>query len=931
MMYPFNDTDLPLEDRLDDVMGRLTLEEKISLIPTNQQAVERLGINAYQVGGEAAHGIAWVGEATVFPQPIGLACTWNKDLMVRIGDAIGDEARGYYKKLGEKGGLTLWAPTVDMERDPRWGRTEEAYGEDPYLTGEMTTALVSGMQGEDPFYLKMAATLKHFFANNNEERRGEFSASVDPRNMREYYWMAFKPAIEQGKACCIMTAYNAVNGVPCIASSIVKDVVKGQWHLPGFVVSDAADFSQTVTMHRYCEDYAQAAAAAIRNGVDCLTDEPELIKRSVAEALEQGLLSEHDIDAAVRNILRIRFRLGQFDARGGNPYSNISEEAICAPQHAALSLEAAKESIVLLKNDGGMLPLCSSAIDDVAVIGPLADVVYTDWYSGTLPYRVTPLEGIKAKLPGKSVHFEEGCDVIALQDTESGMYVCADTDGTLRVLEKEDVDGAALFDMTDWGWGNFTLKAKANGKYVNAADKIAADKAEIRSWFIDEAFNFELKGDSCYAIRAWNGQYVSTDDDNIVVLANEPHLFNKKVIKDGIAAAKCTAAKAGTVIFFAGNNPYINGKEDHDRPDITLPPAQERMLKEVYKINSNLALAVISSYPVAINWADENVPAILYSSHGGQELGNAVADVLFGGYNPAGRLNMTWYRCAEQLPPITDYDIIKGGRTYMYFEGRPLYPFGHGLSYTEFEYSGLKLSSKMLKDGESIGISVDVKNCGAIDGDEVVQLYIASQRSRVKRPIRELKAFERIHLSAGESKTVRFTLASKDIMFWDVTRHKFCLETGSYDVMIGSSSACVRTSCTIEVKGEKIPPRNLALQTMAEDYDDYYNITLGEGKNKATCVIAGEGQSWIAFKNADVSAQAFHASVAGINADSKIEIRIDSPYGKLIGQWAADDSFSNASWQLVSCNIEKTRGLFDVYLVFNSPIKIEWFNISSLL
>lgn len=932
--YPFQDPNLPLEDRVEDLISRLTLDEKISLIPTRQAAVPRLGISEYSVGGEAAHGIAWVGEATVFPQPIGLACTWDKALLQKIGSAIGDEARGYYKKRGKKGGLTLWAPTVDMERDPRWGRTEEAYGEDPCLTGQLTTALIKGMQGSHPFYLKMAATLKHFFANNNEDGRCVFSASIDPRNMREYYWNAFKPSIVNAHTCCIMTAYNAINGVPCIVNPIVENVVKKQWGLSGFVVSDAADFRQTVESHHYFSTYAQTAAAALKSGVDCLTDDPELIKEALKEALDQGLLCEEDIDKALKNIFRIRFRLGQFDPDELNPYSKLSEDEICSPDHAVLAQQAAKESIVLLRNRHKLLPLMEDKLNRVAVIGPLADVVYTDWYSGTLPYKITPLDAIKSRLPDKVICFAEGCDRIVIKSAATGKY--------LRVSDKitgemsadgTAIDDSVIFDITDWGWGNFTLRSGYNRKYVNAQGALAASKDEIRSWFIDEALNFIDLGDGTYNIRLWDGKYVSVSGDALAAV-DEPDInaaFEIEVIEDGLKKAEDIAASCDAAIVFVGNNPYINGKEDHDRPDIVLAPAQERLLKAVYKVNPKTIMFIIASYPIAVNWADENIPAILYSSHGGQELGNAVASVLFGDYNPAGRLNMTWYKSVDQLPPITDYDIIKGKRTYMYFDGEPLYPFGHGLSYTEFEYSDLRLSADKVECGQSAVISTCIKNIGYMAGDEVVQLYVSARHSRVKRPIKELKAFERIHLEPGQSQTVTFVLPVDDLAFWDVTRGKFCVEAGSYDIMVGNSSADIRLKAVLGVKGEVIPPRDLTAMTKAENYDDYSGVWLDECSEGGNCVSSAVNGSWISFKDVDLrnDISGFEARLAN-DSDSggAIEIRLDQPDGPVIGTCFVPCADERPTWVTATGRIAEVDGIRDVYIRFKGRLALAWFRLT---
>lgn len=932
--YPFQNPDLPLEDRIEDLISRLTLEEKISLLPTEQAAIERLGIPEYSVGGEAAHGVAWVGEATVFPQPIGLACTWDKILLHRIGDVIGTEARAYYKKLGSKGGLTLWAPTVDMARDPRWGRTEEAYGEDPCLAGELTSYLIKGMQGDHPFYLKMGATLKHFFANNNEYERGTFSASIDPRNMNEYYFNAFKPSIVNVGTRCIMTAYNAVNGTPCIVMPILNDIVKDEWGLPGFIVTDAADFSQTVTMHKYYSSHYETAAAALKNGVDCITDEPELVMESVREAISKGLLEETDIDNALRNIFRVRFQLGQFDPPSRNPYTSISETDLCLPEHRLLSKEAANKSVVLLKNENGILPIDKNTIDSVAVIGPLGDVVYTDWYSGTLPYKITPFEGIDRKMGNKNVTFAEGCDCIALKAVDNGKYISVrgNNDNVLRA-EGNVIDKNELFDITDWGWGNFTLKSHANDKFVNGGEILTASKEEVRSWFIEEAFNIIPKEDE-YILKMWDGKYVAICDEDYTLCGVESDedasRFELELLTDGMDEAVSIARDADLSIVFVGNNPYINGKENYDRPDIILPPAQENLLEAVYEVNPNTIMVVVGSYPFAINWADENIPAILYTSHAGQEIGSALADIIFGDYSPAGRLNMTWYKSVEQIPPITDYDIIKGKRTYMYFDDEPLYSFGYGLTYTDFSYENLKITPKTVKSDEEVEIAFYVKNIGNRDSDEVVQLYITACDSRVKRPIKELKRFERIHLRAGEIKMVKFTLQAEELAFWDVTREKFCVETGKYDILIGASSEDIRLKETIEVVGETIPSRDLTQLTKAKNYDDYSfgHIILDEGEEWETCVVARDDRAWIAFKDVEFSSEVskFEARVLNIEHDGLLQIVLDNLDGDVMGECKVPCNGEQATWRTISCDLDKNiSGIHDIFIKLNAAFNLMWF------
>ncbi|WP_026486914.1 glycoside hydrolase family 3 C-terminal domain-containing protein [Caldanaerobius polysaccharolyticus] len=935
MDFPFRDPGLPLDVRVNDLISRLTLDEKIHLIPTRQAAIERLGIKEYHVGGEAAHGlVSRSGAATVFPQPIGLACTWDPELMRQIGSAMGDEARVYYKRDGEKGGLTLWAPTIDMARDPRWGRTEEAYGEDPYLTGKMSAAFVKGLQGDHPFYLKAVATPKHFYGNNNEKNRLWSSSSIDPRNKKEYYLKAFKPAFVEGGAYSLMTAYNAVNGTPCIVNPEVQKIVKEEWGCKGFIVCDGGDMSQTVEYHNYYKTHAETVANAIKNGVDVMTDDPELVVKSIKEALERGLLSEEDLDKALRNILRVRFKLGQFDLKDINPYASIPESVLCSREHAALSLKAAREAIVLLKNENNTLPLSKDKIRKVAVIGPLGDVVYRDWYTGIHPYRITPLQGIKNKLPDRTVVYVDGSDKITLLSLTNHRYISVDKERGLLIANKTEAGERETFTLTDWGWGSFTLKSHANGKYVTTDDKdIMASAEDIWGWYVREIFNFNLEDDGSYTLRTWNGRYVAvSDEDNRLRVSEKAEVaydakFKVNVVMNGIDKAVAAAKESDVAIVFVGNHPLINGKEEIDRPDITLAPAQENLVKAVYNANPNTVLVIVGSYPMAVNWANNHIPAILYTAHGSQELGNAIADVLFGDYSPAGRLNMTWYRSIDQLPDIMDYDIIKGKRTYMYFDGEPLYPFGHGLTYTDFRYSDLKLNPDHVGAEGKVTVSVKVENIGSVASDEVVQMYVSAVASRVKRPIKELKGFKRIHLLPGQSQVVRFLLPVSDLAFWDVTRDKFCVESGCYKIMVGRSSADIKLWGTLVVDGETIPHRDLTKITRAENYDDYFGILLDECKEGGTCISHIDDGDWIMFDDVDFGSgvSCFEVRVSSDTEGGVIGLRLDDVDGTVVGICAVPGTGNGQSWTTVKCPVTGAKGIHRVYLKFTGKFKISWF------
>lgn len=961
--YPFQNTSLPLEERVNDLVSRFTLEEKVELMIQYQAAVERLGVKAYKHGTEAAHGMAWLGEATGFPQPIGLGCTWDTELMKRIGSVIGDEARGFYRRNPEINGLTLWAPTVDMERDPRWGRTEEAYGEDPVLTGKLASALIQGIQGDHPKYLKAVATLKHFIANNNEVGRGDASVSIDPRNMREYYLKAFEIPFKEGGAQSMMTAYNAINGVPANLSPDVNAIVKQEWGMDGFVVSDAFDVTGTVRDHGYLDSYKEAVARSVKEGgIDSITDDGPVIKEALREALAEGLLEESDLDAALRNTFRVRFRLGEFDPEEGNPYAAIDESVILRPEHAELSREAARKAAVLLKNDRGLLPLQAASLSKVAVIGPLGGIVYRDWYSGSLPYAVTPLQGIQEKLAGAGrdgkTLFAAGTDRIRLKSKKTGKYVKVGAGERAALAASADnAEEASVFEMTDWGWDSHTLIAEDNGRYLTTDDKVVIASADqIWEWFTKEVFLVRPAegGEQNVTFSTWNNTPVTVNagsgellvgDGQAAETANEINVagaaevsgeeakaiiadvFEIEQVTDKLQAAKEAAGEADLAIVFVGNHPLINGKETIDRPDITLPESQEKLIQEVYAANPNTVVVVVGSYPYALNWADAHVPAVLYTTHAGQELGHALADILFGEFNPAGRLNMTWYKSVDQLPEFMDYDIIKGGRTYQYFEGEALYPFGHGLSYTTFRYDGLSVDKERPVAGKDreISLTCKVTNTGNAAGEEVVQLYGRAEQSRVKRPRKQLLGFRRVLLQPGETAEVTFTLPLAQLAMWDVTRERYCIERGAYTIMAGASSGNLPLAVTLDVEGETIPPRDLKQWVKAVNYDAYEGVLIGECTEGGSAVQVKDRSGWLGFEDADFGdgARVLRVRAAG-TGEAVIEVRLDHPDGPVAGRAVLNGSGAQ-NWQDYSCELNGAAGRRNVYLAVTGDAAISRF------
>jgi len=692
--YPFQNPNLPVEARVRNIVSLMTVDEKIACLGTDP-SVPRLGIKGTR-HVEGLHGLALGGPGgwgrpkpiptTQFAQAIGMGETWDPDLIRKAGGVEGYETRYIYQ--GEKthrGGLVVRAPNADLGRDPRWGRTEECFGEDPFFNGTMVVAMVKGLEGDDPKYWLTASLMKHFLANSNEDGRDGSSSDFDERLLREYYSVPFRMGVMEGGSRAYMAAYNAMNGIPMTANPILKDITVKEWGQDGIICTDAGALGNMVNRHKYYADLPHAAAGAVKAGINQFLD--RIFGNAVREALKENLLAEEDIDAVLENEFRVMIKLGMLDPPERVAYTKIKGDADAwsLGDHKAVAKQVALESIVLLKNAGGLLPLPRGAVKSVAVIGPRANDVALDWYSGTPPYTITPLEGIKEKV------------------------------------------GATV---------------KVN--YAASNDHDAAAQAAQQS------------------------------DVALVFVGNHP---------------TCDAP-------WAHCPTPSDGKEAMDRKWIDLE--QEALVKEVYAANPKTIVVLVSSFPFAINWTEQNVPAILHMTHNAQEEGSAIADVLFGDYNPGGRLVQTFPKSLDQVPAKMDYDI-RHGRTYMYFHGQPLYPFGYGLSYSTFRYANLRTSAATLRAAGEITISVDVTNTSKRKGDEVVQLYVKHVNSAVGRPNEELKGFRRVTLLPGQMRTVVMPLKAQTLAYWDMARQRWEVESDQVKLMVGSSSADMKLEKTIAV------------------------------------------------------------------------------------------------------------------------------------
>ena len=960
--YPFRNPHLSLDARIDDLLGRLTLGEKIAWLHQSQAAIPRLGIPYFKAGTEALHGVAWSNDlnnnwsktdatSTVFPQAVGLASTWDSNLIKQVGSAVGDEARGFNAENPVLWGLNLWAPVVNLLRDPRWGRNEEGYSEDPMLTGAISTAYGSGIEGNDPRYLKAAPTLKHYLAYNNEAGRDVTSSNVPPRVLNEYDRQAFKPAIAANAATGVMASYNLVNGRPDTVSPDLNSIERSWTDQTLFNVSDAfAPYNLTGSEH-YFATQPEADAAILKAGLNSFTiddSNPQPMITAIESALSQGLLTEADIDKAVRPVLSLRFRLGQFDSDGG-PYAKITPAVINSPAHQQLARKTADEATVLLKNSNAALPLDASTTKNIAVVGPLENTLYSDWYGGQLPYRVTPLQGIQQRAgAAATVTGSEGEDRIALKDVATGKYVTATgTTDSDAVNESATTPTASTqFDVVDWGQNVLTLRNVANGKYLgyNFGPFLTRDD-QPNNWFVQQQFKLEQQPDGTYVIHYagyetqeswWGGtNYVTVDSSGNLTLGSKTAAgaahFSKDVISSGVDSAVAAARGADAAVVVVGSMPFINGREAHDRTTMALSSGQEALIKAVQAVNPHTIVVLETSYPDTITWEQQNVPAILWTTHAGAETGHAIADVLFGDYNPAGRLSQTWYRSDSDLPPdLNNYDVISSDQTYLYYKGDPLYPFGYGLSYTSFRYGNLRATPAVDATG-TVQVSVDVTNTGARAGDEVVQLYTHQRTSRDKEPLKQLHGFQRVTLAPGQTRTVRFTLPAADLAHWDVTRGKWVVESSDYDVLVGSSSADIRQQATLHVHGETIPPRNLAQPTRAENFDAYSGVKLvDESKAAGTAVGAVTAGDWIEFAGSALGqATTFTARVAKASAGSgSIQIHLDSPNGPVAGTASVASTGDVYTYATASAALSGAAGTHDVYLVFGSDLRLATFSIT---
>ncbi|MFE0520527.1 glycoside hydrolase family 3 C-terminal domain-containing protein [Streptomyces sp. NPDC058954] len=929
---PFRDPHLPFAKRIDDLLQRLTLDEKLSFLHQFTPAVERLGVAAWRTGQEALHGVAWMGPATVFPQAVGLGATWNTDLVRRVGEAVSKEVRAM-RAHDDRVGLNVWSPTVNLLRHPLWGRNEEGYSEDPRLTSAIATAYTRGLRGDHPTYWRTAPVLKHWLAHNNETDRATSSSSVRPRVLHEYDLRAFRETVEAGAVAGVMPAYNLVNGRPNHVSPYLREHLRAWTDEELLVCSDAGAPSNLVDHEHYFDTHEEATAAALIAGVDSFTDHgtdsSQIVDRA-RKAYGQGLLTEADIDTAVRRQLSVRFRLGEFDPHY-DPHAGTGE--FDTPAHRALAREAAEQAIVLLRNDG-LLPLAPDT--RIAVVGPLADECKLDWYSGTLIHRSTPLEGLYERFGADRVEFAEGVDRVRLK-TSAGTFLHvpeapAAADG-VRGAEgaldpallagrtdlpplTTDATGTELA-LVDWGEGVLTLRAP-DGRYLSVADDgyVRASADQPGGWIVQETFRLEPHEHGHLLRHVGTGRHVCVAADGVKVADGDPHVWELVIAERGEEAVRRVAERADAVLVFAGNDPHINGRETEDRATLRLPAQQERLLRAARSVNPRTALALVSAYPYAVDTTA--LPAVLWTAHGGQAAGTALARVLSGDVSPAGRLPQTWYADDADLPGLLDYDVIGGRQTYLYFEGTPLFPFGHGLSYASFSCGDLTARA----DGGSLHVTFTVTNTGDMTADEVPQLYTRAVEPSVTRPRRELLAHERVTLTPGEKREISFEVPLSAFEFWDVARGGPRLEPGSYDILVGASSEDVRLRTTLRLDGEPGAPRPVLRRGLeAADFDEQSGVAIADRtKTAGDAVTPQEGRTAeLVYRNCDFG-DGVTRVVATVAGEGVVELSLNggAPVAVLPLETATATPYDYTS---LGADVA-VAGVHDVHLRLRGPLRL---------
>lgn len=823
---PFQNPDLPVDERVKDLVERMTLKEKISQMMNDAPPIDRLGIPAYNWWNECLHGVARSGMATVFPQAIGMAATFDTDAMFRTAEVISDEARAKYHQAlrdhdqRQYNGLTFWTPNINIFRDPRWGRGQETYGEDPYLTSGLGVAFVKGLQGNDAKYFKTIATAKHYAVHSGPEySRHSFDARPPLRDVWETYLPAFEKLIKTGNAYSIMCAYNRYEGEPCCGSDeLLVDILRNQWGFEGYVVSDCGTINNFYRTHKTSPDAAAASSQAVIAGTDL---ECGGSYSTLMDAVKRGDITEEEINVAVSRLFTARMKLGMFDPEERVPYSKIPYSVVASKKSSEQSLEMARKSIVLLKNEQQTLPL-DKKIKTIAVIGPNADnpTCLLGNYNGSPSYIVTPLDGIRKKVSKNTkVIYHQGVgltdDSISVPVQIKNLLLADGRDGfKAEYFDNTEFKGTPAFVQYEKGIDFFGTKQHgilANlkpGKVTARWTSILSSKKDMEVAFeiTSDDSGFRLFVDDQLLIDRFSYQEARVEYCHVQLKAGQKRKFRFEFVqrnegggvslttverqKSDLNAMAASVKSADAIVFVGGISPSLEGEEmpvsvpgfnKGDRTTIALPRVQTEAMKALQATGKPVIFVMLTGSALAIQWEDDNLPAIVNAWYGGQDAGTALADVLFGDYNPSGRLPVTFYASDDDLPSYEDYSMK--GRTYRYFTGKPLYPFGYGLSYTGFTYSDLQVPATAVT-GDSVKVSVSVTNTGGRSGEEVVQLYVSLLNRQVPVPLRSLQGVQRIKLEPGESRKVDFTLAPEQLSSIDALMQR-CMEPGKVSVSIG--------------------------------------------------------------------------------------------------------------------------------------------------
>lgn len=926
--YRFLDEKLTFDERVDALLAELTLDEKLSLLTTHMNEVPRLGIKEFWIGAEVARGLVCRddknGEAptTVFPEPFGLAATFDRDVMKRMGEIAGIETRIYHDK--GRASLCVWGPTVDLERDPRWGRTEEGYGEDPCLTGTMAAAYTLGMAGDDEKYRRVIPTLKHFYANNNEDTRINCNAGIPDRLKHEYYLRAFEKPVREGRAGSLMTSYNEVNGVEQIVSLELQKYCREQWGLL-FAVTDGADFIQNVQYHRRDFNHTEALAKIYNhNGADIMTDNEEIVRTAAREALDKGLITVGNIDRAIRGALKARFMLGEFDKK--TPFDNYSEKLLCSDEYYQAALEAAEKSVILLRNSRAVLPLSKES--KLAVIGYHADMNFRDWYTGLSPKTSTILDVLTAEVGRENIIYDNGNDIIALRSASSGFYFSVSEDGTVK-CDTPLINETCLFELFEWGNGAVSLRSKFNNRFLSDNGVMKCTAVQPFGWYVKELFYLERNGSDCM-LKNWQKRFLYVNGSEELAVSPALHApksaaLSIEIFSDGTERVRRLATEAHQTVVFCGNNPMINARETTDRKDLKLPEKQSRNLDAVIGMNPDTVLFLVSGYPYELE--KRHLATVMHICHAGPAMGAAVAEALFGDISPAGRCPVTWYKSMADLCDIEDYNLFRTRSTYLYFDGEPLFPFGYGLSYTAFRYKAIKTDKQSYTSGETVSVSFELENVGAMDGEEVVQLYASAPASLpLTKPKKQLVAFSRVFVPRGERVTVELSFRADDLSFWNMNKDSFDLFSGCYTLMAGASSADIRRTADIQINGSEYDGLDVSGTVPATAAFDLVGAEFDADRELREYLLINDWQSIVTFEFCRL--KGYHnIEVTASNPGSAVKLNFVTDDGRNVAEVEIPPTASLTEFVTVSAPAEPVDGVVTLRLTASGMVSLRSFRL----